>query len=302
MAIPDFQSMMLPFLQFSADGLEHSLRESRDALAENFHLTPEERAALLPSGRQHTFDNRVSWAKIHLERAGLLTSPRRGFFQISDKGREVLSNPPDRIDIRYLNRFPEFKRFRGSEKTPGAVDRPEVPTENQTPEEILEKTSLELRNTLTSDLLERVKAASPQFFEFLVVNVLVKMGYGGSLEQAGHAIGKPGDEGIDGIINEDRLGLAKIHIQAKKWEGSVGRPEIQKFVGALQGQRSRKGVFITTSSFTAEALEYVSRIDANVVLIDGPKLASYMIELNVGVTTKASYEVKRIEEDFFTEE
>lgn len=293
---------MLPFLQFAADGQEHSVREAREALAETFQLTPEERAALLPSGRQHTFDNRVAWAKIYLERAGLLASPRRGYFQISDRGRGVLSKPPDRIDIRFLGQYPEFNEFRSADKTSSVVEPPDSGTERETPEEVLEKASQHLRDNLASEVLERVKASSARFFEHLVVNLLVKMGYGGSLEQAGRAIGKSGDEGIDGVINEDRLGLDTIHIQAKKWDGSVGRPEVQKFVGALQGKRARKGVFITTGTFTSDAVDYVSRIEVKVVLIDGRQLASLMIEHNLGVATRASYEVKRVDEDFFAEE
>jgi restriction system protein len=292
---------MLPFLQFAGDGQEHSVREAREALAGLFPLTAEERAALLPSGRQHTFDNRVAWAKIYLERAGLLASPRRGYFQISDRGREVLSKPPDRIDMRFLGQYPEFNKFRGTGKTSGVVEPPEGASETETPEEVLEKASQRLRDDLASELLERVKASSARFFEHLVVNLLVKMGYGGTLEQAGRAIGKSGDEGIDGIINEDRLGLDTIHIQAKKWDGSVGRPEVQKFVGALQGKRARKGVFITTGTFTSDAADYVSRIEVKVVLIDGRQLTSLMIEHNLGVATRASYEVKRVDEDFFAE-
>jgi restriction system protein len=293
---------MLPLLRFAADGQEHSIREAREALAGTFQLTADDRAALLPSGRQHTFDNRVAWAKVYLERAGLLTSLRRGYFQISDRGREVIRKPPDRIDIRFLGQYTEFNEFRSADKTSSAVEPPEGGTERETPEEVLEKASQRLREDLASELLGRMKASSARFFEHLVVNLLVKMGYGGSLERAGRAIGKSGDEGIDGIIDEDRLGLDTIHIQAKKWDGSVGRPEVQKFVGALQGKRARKGVFITTGTFTSDALDYVSRIEVKVVLIDGSQLASLMIEHDVGVVTRAVYEVKRVDEDFFTEE
>jgi restriction system protein len=292
---------MLPLLQFTADGREHSIREAREAIAQKLRLSAEDKAVLLPSGRQHTFDNRVAWAKIYLQRAGLLVSPRRGFFSISDEGRAVLKRPPERIDIRFLRQYPGFIEFTSGEKSTSSEPQ-ERPTESETPEESLERASQRLREDLISEMLKRVKTASPQFFERLVVNLLVKMGYGGSLQQAGRAIGRSGDEGIDGVINEDRLGLDTIHIQAKKWDGSVGRPEIQKFVGALQGKQADKGVFITTGNFTSDAIDYVSRIPAKVVLIDGQQLSSLMIEHNLGVTIVNSYEVKRLDEDYFTEE
>jgi restriction system protein len=256
----------------------------------------------LPSGRQATFTNRVAWAKVYLNQAGALYSPRRGYLQITDRGRQLLKEVPKRITIRDLQRFPEFLEFRTPKHSRAAVISPAIEEEGQTPEELLDDSYQRLRNNIAADLLARVKDASPQFFEKLVVELLLSMGYGGSRKEAGEAIGKAGDEGIDGIINEDRLGLDVIYLQAKKWEGSVGRPEIQKFVGALHGKRAKKGVFITTGTFSAEALEYVARIEPKVVLIDGRQLASLMIDFNVGVTPVALYETKRIDSDYFGEE
>lgn len=301
MPIPDFQSIMRPMLELAADGKQHSIVDAREELAEKFKLTEEERNLLLPSGRQARFGNRVAWARVYLGQAGALVSPRRGYFQITDRGRDVLKQAPQRITIKDLERFPEFIEFR----TPKArtEDSTEVThTESETPEEQLETAYLRFRNNLASELLARVKGSSPKFFERLVVELLLKMGYGGSRKEAGDAIGKAGDEGIDGIINEDRLGLDVIYIQAKKWEGVVGRPEVQKFVGALHGKRAKKGVFITTSTFSSEAGDYVARIDPKVVLIDGQSLAGLMIDFDVGVTPVAVYETKRIDSDYFSEE
>jgi restriction system protein len=303
MPIPDFQTLMLPFLQFASDGQEHGMSEARESLAGQFRLTSGERTALLPSGRQAVFDNRVAWAKVYLQRAGLLDSPRRGHFLISDRGREVLRDPPQRITVRYLERFPEFVEFRsvGKEKKDTA-DAISPEADGETPEETLEGAYLRLKSDIAAELLKRVKGCSPKFFERLVVEVLLRMGYGGSRREAGEAIGRTGDEGIDGIINEDRLGLDVIYLQAKKWEGTVGRPEIQRFVGALHGKRAKKGIFITTGSFSSEAAQYVANIDPKVVLIDGQQLAELMMEFNVGVTQIDTYEVKRIDSDYFSEE
>lgn len=302
MPIPDFQTLMLPVLELAADGQEHSIREARERLAEKFTLTQAERAQLLPSGRQPLFDNRVAWAKSYLYQAGLLTAPRRAHFQISERGREVLREAPGRITIGYLERFPEFLEFRTKRGQPPGAPEPTPGPEGETPEESLEAAYQRLRGALASELLSRVKGSSPQFFEQLVVEVLLRMGYGGSRKEAGEAIGRSGDEGIDGIINEDRLGLDVIYLQAKKWEGTVGRPELQKFVGALHGRRARKGVFITTGAFSSEAAEYVARIDPKVVLIDGRQLAELMIDFNVGITPVATYENKRIDSDYFGED
>lgn len=301
MPVPDFQSLMRPMLEFASDGKDHSLKDAREELAKVFQLTEDEKKALLPSGRQARFGNRVAWAKVYLGQAGALDTPRRGYFRITDRGRDLLKDAPQRITVRELERFPEFVEFRAPKQhAEGAPPTDEE--ERDTPEELLETAYLKFRNDIASELLTRVKVASAQFFEHLVVELLLKMGYGGSRKEAGEAIGKAGDEGIDGIINEDRLGLDVIYIQAKKWEGSVGRPEIQKFVGALHGKRAKKGVFITTSVFSGDATDYVARIEPKVVLIDGRLLAELMIDFNVGVTPVSVYETKRIDSDYFGEE
>lgn len=305
MAVPDFQSCLLPVLRFSGDGNEHSLADAREAIAKHFNLTDAERNEILPSGRQRRFDNRVAWARVYLERAGLLDSTRRAHFKITDEGKQLLASSPPRIDISLLEKYPLFQQFRAfSSKEEGAESSAKVTVETQsaTPEEVLEQAYESIRSEVTTDLLVRVKGCKPAFFESLVVELLLKMGYGGNRTEAGRAIGQAGDEGIDGIINEDRLGLDTIYIQAKRWEGTVGRPEIQKFVGALHGKRARKGVFITTGNFSAEARQYVSHIDPRVVLIDGFELAQYMLDLNLGVTVRESYEVKRVDSDYFNEE
>lgn len=304
MPIPDFQTLMLPLLQLAADGQEYSIRGARETLADQFTLSPEEKSELLPSGHQPIFDNRVAWAKSYLQRAGVLKPTRRAHFQITERGKQVLSEHPSRIDIEYLERFPEFVEFRDGRKT----TTPELPLAtleeqgHSTPEETLEAAYQRIRNELATELLKRVKEAPSEFFERLVVELLVNMGYGGSRRDAGKAIGRSGDEGIDGIINEDRLGLDMIYLQAKRWNGTVGRPEIQKFVGALHGKRAKKGVFITTGTFSSEAEEYVSHIDPKIVLIDGNQLAELMIDFNIGVTKSSTYEIKRIDSDYFGEE
>lgn len=309
MAVPDFQSLMLPLLRFAGDGREHSLAETRDALADVFRLTADERAEMLASGRQTRFDNRVSWARKYLEAARVLESPRRAHLRITERGRALLATNPSRVDIRLLDQFPEFLAFRrprGGDEVGGDGGSPEPPpvdpTVAETPEETLDRAFQQIRADVEKELLGRVKAGTPTFFEQLVVELLLKMGYGRNRAEAGRAIGRSGDEGIDGILSEDRLGLETIYIQAKRWQGTVGRPEIQKFVGALHGKRARKGVFITTGSFSADAVDYVTRIDPRVVLIDGPALAEYMLDHGLGVSTKAVYELRRIDSDYFTEE
>jgi restriction system protein len=302
-SIPDFQTLMRPLLEFLSDHREHALPEVRQSLADKLKLTDEDRKALLPSGRQGIFVNRVAWAQVYLSHAGLIENPQRGHLRITERGLKALSEAPEKISIGYLQRFPEFVRFRVNAKKPkeAVLDtRPE--DDGRTPEEMLEEAQLRLRTDLSSEILNRVKKCSPQFFERLVVELLLKMGYGGSREEAGEAIGTAGDEGIDGLINEDRLGLDTIYLQAKRWEGTVGRPEVQKFVGALHGKRAKKGVFITTGVFSAEAMEYVKNIEPKVVLIDGQQLAEFMIDFNVGVDSVISYDVKKIASDYFDED
>jgi len=302
MAIPDYQSIMLPLLQLAGDQKEHSLREAIEALADEFNLTDEERRELLPSGQQATFDNRVGWARTYLKKAGLLESTRRGYIQVTERGLGVLEQSPPEINSAFLRQFPEFVEFQAPRRDKIDEARELDVSETQTPEEEIEAAYQRVRQGLATELLQTIKSCSPAFFERLVIDLLVKMGYGGTRKDAGQAIGRSGDGGIDGIIKEDRFGLDIVYVQAKRWDDPVGRPEIQKFAGALQGQRARKGVFITTSIFTGTASDYVSRIDSKIVLIDGDALAQLMIDYEIGVATIASYELKRIDSDYFTDE
>ncbi|MGK2913494.1 MAG: restriction endonuclease [Porticoccaceae bacterium] len=301
MAIPDYQSIMLPLLRFAADGIEHSVRDAIESLSREFGLTDAENNELLPSGQQPRFDNRVAWARSYLSKAALLESTRRGYFRITRRGQDTLSGKPEKINVRFLDQFPEFVEFRTKRREQEEATT-RIPTETlQTPGELLESAYQELRENLSAELLKILTECSPSFFERLVIDVLVKMGYGGSRTDAGKAIGRSGDEGIDGIINEDRLGLDVIYLQAKRWQTRVGRPEIQKFAGALQGHRAKKGIFITTSDFSREAEDYVAKIDSKIVLIDGERLAQLMIDYNVGVAPVTSYETKKIDSDYFIE-
>ena len=304
MAIPDYQTLMLPVLKLASDGIEHKFSQAVETLADDFSLSAEERSELLPSGSQAVFNNRVGWARSYLKQAGLLASPKRGYFTITESGMKLLQSNPLKIDNSVLEQFPEFIEFKSRKKDKSEKNgdsESSTEEETQTPEDSLASAYSKLRRTLESEILSSVKEASPSFFERLVVDLLVKMGYGGNRKDAGKALGKSGDGGIDGIINEDRLGLDVIYIQAKRWEGTVGRPEIQKFAGALQGQRARKGVFITTSTFTREAKEYVSMIDVKIILIDGEQLSTLMADHNVGVSTVGQYEVKKLDSDYFDE-
>lgn len=304
MPIPDFQSLMRPLLEAHADGKEHLNRDLVELLGERFHLTEEERREMLPSGGARLFDNRIGWAKSHITQAGLLISPRRAISIITDRGREALRIHPERIDLRVLNGFEEYREFRNRRKNTEDDESDTSETEiqdAQTPEELLENAYLQVRRQIETELLTQIKSSPPEFLERVVVDLVVRMGYGGSRKDAGEALGRSGDEGIDGIIKEDPLGLDIIYLQAKRWEGTVGRPEIQKFAGALQGQRARKGIFITTSSFSSDALEYTSRIETKIILIDGPRLAKLMFDHGVGVATASNYEVKRVDSDYFTD-
>ena len=304
--IPDYQTLMLPLLKITADGNEYHYRDLIEALSNEFQLTDEERKEMLASGNQAIFDNRVGWAKTYLKKAGLLASPKRATFVITDLGRQTLAKNLDRIDNRYLRQYPSFLEFQNishnGEETEGETGNIEIL--KQTPEETLDKAYQSIRESLASDLLSKVVQLSPAFFERLVVELLVKMGYGGSIKDAGKAIGKSGDEGIDGTIKEDKLGLDIIYIQAKRWSpgNTVGRPELQKFVGALAGQGAKKGIFITTSSFSNDAKSYTPRNETKIVLIDGEQLAQLMIDHNLGCTTQQIYELKKIDGDYFGEE
>ncbi|WP_434347868.1 restriction endonuclease [Myxococcus virescens] len=304
MPIPDFQSAMLPVLRLAQDGKDHTLREAVEAIAVEFKVTDAESNEMLPSGRQRKLHNRVGWAKTYLQKAGLLEANGRGRFRITPRGREALQNKLSRIDLKFLARFPEYNAFVALRHDAADVEpsTSPLPATSETPEEILEDSYQELRKRLADELLERIKACDPRFFEKLVVDLLVAMGYGGSRRDAGQAVGQSGDEGIDGIIKEDRLGLDVVYIQAKRWAKNVGRPVVQEFTGSLEGQRARKGVLITTSDFSRDARDYVKQIEKKIVLINGVELAKLMIDHGVGVTEVATYTVKKLDLDYFGDE
>ena len=302
MAIPDFQSTFLPLLKACADGKEHTKQELIPLLAKQFGLTDSELEVKLPSGKQGMFDNRVGWAKSYLKQAGLLENMKRGVFKITARGMQVLSENPQPLNVKYLKRFPEFVVFNTGKQKDESKLAESASANSETPDELIAGGYKQLREALAVELLDRIKTVSPSRFEELVVELLLKMGYGGTQEDAGQVVGKSGDGGIDGIINEDRLGLDVIYIQAKRWEADVGRPEIQKFVGALAGNKANKGVFITSSGFTKEAKGYASQVNHRVILIDGPMLAELMMDYDLGVSTKDVYTVKRLDSDYFEED
>ncbi|MFM0053271.1 restriction endonuclease [Caballeronia grimmiae] len=307
MPIPDYQTLMLPVLRAVADGQEHRFRDVVETLANEYQLTDDERNTLLPSGTAPLFDNRVGWARTYLKQAGVVESKKRGYFNITERGKALLVQNPARIDNGTLDQYPEFVAFR-QKKTSEApvaatpvsklgVAMPQI--EEATPEESFAQAYQRLRTNLEVELLDQVKSSTPSFFERLVIDLLVAMGYGGSRQDAGSVIGRSGDGGIDGTIKEDKLGLDVIYVQAKRWEDTVGRPEIQKFAGALQGQRANKGVFITTSTFTREAKEYAGVISSKIILVDGDQLVKLMVDHNVGVSTVSTFHVKKVDSDYF---
>lgn len=308
MTIPNYQQAMAPVLRvLETQGLKHR-RELSSVVADHFALDEGERAALLPSGKMTVIMSRVGWALAYLKQARLIESPRRGLYQITDRGRQVITTSSEKIDTEFLSKFSEFQEFRERSRAAASEDdrgngqsqeSSSTTSDDLAPDEALETAYAGLRANLEAELLDAVKQASPAFFEQLVIDLLVRMGYGGSRPEAARAVGRSGDGGIDGVIDEDRLGLDAIYVQAKRWESAVGRPEIQKFAGALQGQRAKKGLFITTSSFTREAEEFSQRIDTRLVLIDGRRLASLMFEFDVGVNPRMSYTVKQLDSDYF---
>lgn len=299
MAIPDYQTLMRPVLAAHEDGEEHAISAVRAMLADAFGLTENERAEMLPSGRSRTFDNRTGWATTYLYRAGLLERPKRSIYRITDRGRAVLAKHADRIDNTVLDEFDEFRAFRSGGPTgPGTAPPPPPPQPlDETPEERMDAAAVQIRSALAAELLDRTMDQDPAFFERLVMDVLVAMGYG-----RGQQLGGTGDGGFDGVIDEDRLGLDRIYVQAKRWANPVGRPALQGFVGALAGRSSTKGVFITTSTFTSEARVYATSVAARIVLIDGAELARLMVDYGVGVSVDQRYEVKRIDLDYFTDD
>ncbi len=286
-------------------GTPRPIQVVRDELAREFALTQDDIEELIPSGRVTTFQNRVGWATTYLYRTGLIGRPRRAVYAITDRGREMLRRYPERIDLKALSQFPEFNEFRqprSSNGGPAAGTGAVADADEQTPEERIASAYRELRSALAAELLDRVYDQSPEFFEQLVLDLLRAMGYGGTRDDAAERLGRSGDAGVDGVIREDRLGLDSIYIQAKKWRDVVGRPEIQKFFGALHGQRATKGVFITTSGFSREAVEYADGVTPRVILVDGKELAQLMIDHGVGVTVAHEYRVKRLDLDYFATE
>jgi restriction system protein len=307
LAIPDFQSIMLPLLKYLKDQKEHSSKEIKDFICKDFNLSEKDMLAKLPSSNSISLiSNRVAWAEAHMKMAGIIESPKRGFYKITNDGLSVLKKLPEKIDLKYLSTFDAYKKkkdnWRSKEREENIESSENEETDSLTPDEMLEIGYKKIKNELSVEILNKIKESTPKFFETLVIELLIKMGYGGSLEDKGSVTGKSGDEGIDGVIKEDKLGLDIIYIQAKKWESNIGRPEIQKFVGALQGQRAKKGISISTSSFNENAYEYISKIDIKVVLINGEELANLMIDYNVGVTLKRNFEIKKIDTDYFIEE
>lgn len=302
--IPDYQSLMLPLLRSVSDRQEYKFRDIVDILATQFNLSDDEKKELLTSGQQPIFDNRVGWAKTYLKKAGLLDTPKRATIVITQRGLEVIKQNPEKINARFLRQFSEFVEFQTTKRDTSEEEQTADEIDTQTPEETLETAYRKIRKSLALEILSKVIEQPSGFFEKLVVELLVKMGYGGSFKEAGKAIGKSGDEGIDGTIKEDKLGLDIIYIQAKRWQPGnvVGRPEIHKFVGALAGQGAKKGIFITTSSFSKDAMEYIPRNETKIVLIDGEQLANLMIDYEIGVTKVTSFDIKKLDSDYFNED
>ena len=301
MAVPDFQTLMRPLLVLTEDGAQHQISDLRDALAQQFELSDEDLAQRIPSGRVTTLQNRVGWAATYLYRCGLLDRPRRAHYRIMERGRQVLADNPERVDLNVLRQFEEFEEFRqrsGTRRQPTESQTQLTTEDSETPEEQLDEAYRELRTALAAEVLDRVREQSWQFVEDLVIDVLRAMGYGGP-RGAAERLGRSGDEGVDGVIREDALGLDLIYVQAKKWENNIQRPDIQRFYGALHGQRATKGVFITTSDFSPQAREYAEGVTPRVILVEGQQLAELMIDHGVGVTVEHSYEVKRVDIDYF---
>lgn len=301
MSIPDFQSVMLPILQVLGDCQDHKMRDVTQAVANKFQLTDDERQQMLPSGQSTVITNRVGWAKTHLKNAGVLDQPKRGIVRITEAGKSVLAENLPSIGIKYLEKFPAYLAFRekSQEKQDDGAEEAPAAVATQTPDELLENGYKTLREALVTDLLEQIMECSPAFFERLVVELLVAMGYGGSIEDAGKAVGKTADGGIDGRIKEDRLGLDEVVVQAKRWTNQVSRQDVQAFAGSMEGFRAKKGVFITTSTFSQPASEYVKMIERKIVLIDGAMLANLMIDFGIGVTKYRTFDLKRIDSDYF---
>lgn len=305
MPIPKYDEMYRAFLDCLADGQQHKSKEVKDVVAGVFSVSEKERAELLPSGKQQLFDYRIGWTRTYLKKAGLVQSPSRGVYVITPVGKQVLDENPPQIDNLFLQRFESFRKFISPNNEDTVTTIPVEKVSSKTPQDILDEAFQQINTTLADDILNEIMKQSPAFFEHLVVKLLTQMGYGGSVDNAGMVIGQTGDEGIDGIIREDKLGFSLIYIQAKRWDcdKTVGRPELQKFVGALAGQGASKGLFITTAKFTKEAYQYAEKQHTTKgVLVDGTTLAKLMIEYNLGVSTEVTYRIKRIDSDFFAED
>lgn len=297
MAIPTYQDLLLPALQLLEDQVPRQVADIVDAAGDKFSLTVDERKKMLPSGQDLLFRNRVRWALFYLKKAKLVETVDRGIYHITNRGRELLSENPQDIVVKDLMRYAEFKEFiKPKEEEIETDDSKESET---TPEEELERIFFRLQSSLSKEVLDTVKSVTPQQFEQLVVDLLLKMGYGGSRRDAGEAVGRTGDGGIDGIIKEDKLGLDLIYVQAKRWQNTVGRPDVQAFAGSLEGVRAKRGIMMTTSQFSGDALEYVNNIEKRIILIDGIRLAELMIEHDLGVSVVSSFTVKRIDSDYF---
>ena len=300
MAIPELFSITLPLLKCLSDDKPRTSNEIYEYLSDYFNVTDKEKEELLKSGTPR-FTNRIAWAKAELKMAKLMKTPERGVYQITERGKEVLNDNPDRLDRNYFKQFDEYRnKLDKDDKEEKKKSKIELDT--ITPLEEIENAYQEIHDKLGKEIINAISECSPQFFEKLVIQLLVRMGYGGSFEDAAKAVGKTGDEGIDGVIKEDKLGLDTVFIQAKRWKNTVGRPEIQAFAGALMGKRSKKGIFITTSSFSKSAEDYAKSIETKIVLIDGEQLAQYMIDYDLGVSKISSYDIKKIDTDYFIEQ
>lgn len=304
MSIPDYQSLMLPVLAAASDG-EVRIGDVVNGVADDIGLTPEERAELLPSGKQTLFSNRVHWAKTYLGKAGLIEGTRRGYFKITQRGQQALEAKPARIDNNFLSQFDEFEKFRGRSAQEATEDlHPETPAfanQTETPDEIMRRAHRQIDASLAQELLERIRTAPPDFFERLIVNLLLSMGFGGSVANAGRALGRSGDDGVDGVVDQDALGLDRVYIQAKRYAvgNNIGSGAIRDFFGSLDRHKASKGLFVTTSTFSSSAIETAQYLSKRIVLIDGEHLTKLMIRHNVGCRVEESLEIKKIDEDFF---
>jgi restriction system protein len=317
LTIPDYQTLMLPVLKIAAEGRKR-VNEAADRIADDFGITAQEREQLLPSGKTPLLINRIHWSKTYLTKAGLLSSPQRGWFEASSAGRELLAKNPPRVDVEFLLSIPQFVVwYRAPKKVQDAEDREPKPANDireiarthssgsaNTPEEEIDAAYTTYQSILSEDLLERILQNTPAFFEQAIIDLLIAMGYGGNYQSAAAHLGRTGDGGVDGVINEDRLGLDRVYVQAKRYApaNSIGRPDVQAFVGSLVGQGATKGVFVTTSYFSTQATEYVRHLTQRVILIDGQRLATLLIEHNVGVRVSRALEFKKLDEDYFSEE